>query len=319
MGKKRPTISVLLPVYNAAPYLRECVESLFNQTYGDFEIVAFDDGSGDDSRRVLEQLASEDQRLRIFGHEHNQGIVSVLNEAFNYCQGKYIARMDADDVTLPERLKTHIEFLKANPSVDIVGSWIQLFGSKDEVWHYRQHDDFIKALLLFRTNGLPHNSLLARREVFERFTYTDQYPHIEDTEMWVRMMLSPQPVTFANIPKVLTRYRIYPHQVSELHSASQTDAYERLIKSLLYDITGEELTPIEWQCHSNLIAGKPIYDTSMEAQQEWYQKLSKSYGKHFSDSFFVISEKWVKYCRQLELPDAIYKPTLTCHDRFEFL
>lgn len=137
--------------------------------------------------------------------------------------------------------------------------------------------------------------------------------------MWVRMMLSEYPVTFANVPEVLTRYRIYPHQVSELHSARQTEAYDRLIKRLLADITGEEVNATEWQCHCNLIAGKQVHDTSLSAQKAWYQKLSNHYNKRFTDSYFVISEKWTKYCRQLGLPEEKYKPTLTCRDVFEFL
>ena len=116
-----PTISVLMPVYNTARFLKEAMESVLAQTFGDFEFIILDDGSTDGSVNVIRQFAERDDRIRFFPLEH-RGYVNLLRHGLNQCRGEFIARMDSDDVCMPERFEKQINFMRANPDVVACGS-----------------------------------------------------------------------------------------------------------------------------------------------------------------------------------------------------
>lgn len=290
-----PKVSIVLPVHNAAPYLAQCIDSLLGQTLSDFELVIINDGSTDDSAEVIATYQRQDPRIRFINHQQNRGLVAVLNSATALCQGKYIARMDADDWCEPERLALQCDVLDSQPDISVVGSWIALFGARQEVWHYRMQDEFIKALLLFRTNAMPHNSLIAKRECLERFQYDPAYIHVEDAELWSRMMMQAPEVRFANIPRVLTHYRIHHNQVSEQHKDIQQQQFCRIIRKLLENLLGS-VSSHDWQCHWALIDNTtpppPLSDVA-----NWVNRLLGAYRERYGDGAFAIEEKWLNHCR----------------------
>ena len=164
---ERNLISIIIPVFNSACFIEDTLKSIINQNYRKIEIICVDDCSTDETVNKIQFIQKTDQRIHLLQLLSNLGISNALNAGINIANGEYIARIDSDDIAVPNRLDIQKKFLDQNPGVAIVGSWIELFGNRKEVWHYRQASNHIKSLLLFRTNGFPHNSILCRREVFE--------------------------------------------------------------------------------------------------------------------------------------------------------
>lgn len=312
------SLTVILPVYNAAPHLTQCIDSLLAQTYRDFELLIVDDGSTDESAKIITEYANRDARVRPVLNHRNLGLIGVLNTAIAECESTFVARMDADDWSEPERLALQIAFLENHPEVAIVGSWIELFGEKQEVWHYRQQDAFIKALLLFKTNGFPHNSLVARTDVLQRFPYDVDYEYVEDTELWTRIMMQAPEIRFANIPKVLTHYRIYGEQVSQRFRDEQDACYARILKRLVSWVLGRAITDLEWQSHRQLMLEHPEPPLEHVQIEDWYWTLWENYQQRCGDAYFVIQEKWALYCRYFGL-EGLFRATAKRSNSFSLL
>ena len=138
-----PAVSVLMPVYNVEKYIGEAIESILNQTFNDFEFIIIDDASTDNTVSVIEKFS--DNRIKLIRNETNIKLAASLNKGLRIAQGKYIARMDGDDISLPHRFQKLYEFLENNPSVDICGSAMRVFGNEETVWEYSSDDKEIKA------------------------------------------------------------------------------------------------------------------------------------------------------------------------------
>ncbi len=202
-----PLVSVVLPVYNSEKYLLEAVESILKQTFGDFELIIIDDGSTDDSAKILDSI--NDTRIIRLRNEKNSGLVVSLNHGISVASGKYIARMDADDISMPERLVKQVNFLEAHPDVCVLGTGIYTHiegGSvKDGIVRFPTHDKCIRWMLCFRS-AIAHVTAVIRREfLMGDGSYHQQCLYAEDYDLWVRLM--PRAL-FANLsePLVLVRY-----------------------------------------------------------------------------------------------------------------
>jgi len=206
-----PSISVVMPVYNANSYLHEALESVLQQSFTDFEIIVVDDGSTDTSVEIVKSY--HDWRIKFIANTHD--FISSLNKGLNMAKGKYIARMDADDVMLPHRLETQFQFMETYTNIDICGSYAECFGMSKRLMQYAtEHDQIISLMLL--TNPLIHPSVMIRRSIFENDTtlrYPYGYPCAEDYKLWT--VLACKGFRFANIPEVLLHYRHSSSQVTE--------------------------------------------------------------------------------------------------------
>lgn len=208
----QPKLSILLPVYNAAPYLEQCLDSLARQTFADFEIVVVDDGSTDDSAAILRQRARREKRLRISRHEH-RGLIETLNAGLQGCQGDLVARMDADDIAHPRRLELQTRMLESPGGPDIVSSLVAHFPRQSLGAGFQIYEQWLNSLVthedIFRErfieSPLPHPSALMRRQdLSEIGGYRDEgWP--EDYDLWLR--LSAAGKTFEKVPRVLYLWR----------------------------------------------------------------------------------------------------------------
>jgi glycosyltransferase involved in cell wall biosynthesis len=201
-----------MPVYNAENFLAEAVESIQSQTFQDWELVAVDDGSTDSSGTILARFASDDPRVRVLGGEENRGVAAALNRGWREARGELVARLDADDVALPERLARQVRFLDVNASVAVVGSAAVLVapdGTHLSVTPIPTSSTAIRATLL-RHNCLNHPSVMIRRAILEEFGGY-RFNHVEDYDLWLRIS---QRYELANLPEPLTLYRVHPGQVS---------------------------------------------------------------------------------------------------------
>ncbi|HOV13573.1 MAG TPA: glycosyltransferase [Spirochaetota bacterium] len=202
---KQPLISVILPVYNGSLYLKEAIDSILKQTFTDFEFIIINDGSKDNSEEIIKSY--KDYRI-IYISQQNRGLAATLNIGIKLSKGKYIARMDQDDISLPVRFEKQIDFLEKNINYDLVGTWAKIFPDKTNKRFHKHPTDNIKLkyFLLFN-NPFVHSSVMIRKSVFDKVGFYSedkgrQPP--EDYELWSRIAR----VSFiANIPEVLLFYR----------------------------------------------------------------------------------------------------------------
>lgn len=242
-GAPVPRVSVLLPCYNAARYLPSCLDSLLAQTLGDFEVLAIDDGSRDQTPNVLAEYAARDRRIRIRRNETNIGLIRTLNLGIDACRGEYIARMDADDEAEPKRFQTQVAFLDARRDVDVVSSSfnrIDVAGRR--IGHRRvwvTHPVACRYVTTFAT-PVAHGAIMARRDCLTRFRYSrdPKSLHTEDYELWARMARAGG--RLANIAEPLYRVRISPESVSSANEGVQVQNFITCVQDHLRAETGEE-------------------------------------------------------------------------------
>ena len=214
-----PLVTVLMPVYNGKKYLEEVIKSILNQTFRDFEFLIIDDGSTDNSVEIMGLF--NDARIRIERNKTNLGLIKTLNKGFGLSKGKYIARMDCDDISLPKRLSVQVNFMEKHPEIGVCGSWIKVIGLKKFINKYFQKHEELKANLLFSTS-FAHPSVIIRKELIDKYNleYDEQYKHAEDYELWSRMVGH---TNMANINKVLFHYRMHPTSISKKNSSEQVE------------------------------------------------------------------------------------------------
>lgn len=240
----RVTVSVVMSVYNGDRYLREAVDSILNQTFTDFEFIIIDDGSTDTTWQILTAYAKQDSRILPIRNDENIGLTCSLNKGIALAKGKYIARMDADDISLRDRFAKQVAFMDAHPEVGVCGSWIKFISEGiSYIWHYPTDDKTIRCWLLFKT-ALAHPSIIMRKNLFLKagLSYDPAYKYAQDHELWVR---SSKYCKLANIGEVLLLYRIHNNQVWQRHRTDQIALARRIqlaqVKSLGIQPTADEL------------------------------------------------------------------------------
>ncbi|MBX3348220.1 MAG: glycosyltransferase family 2 protein [Nitrospira sp.] len=204
-----PLVSVLLPVYNAASYVQEAIESILRQTYRNFELIVVDDGSTDESGRVIQTIT--DPRIRVV-HQPNRGLSAALNRAIEMAQGVYLARQDADDLSLPQRLDRQVDFLEAHPAVGMVGTWAEVrtdTPKSDNVYAPPTDNHLLKFELLF-DNPFIHSSVMIRKHVLVCVgVYTQEASvRAEDYDLWSRIV---REFDVSNLSEMLNVYRDAPN------------------------------------------------------------------------------------------------------------
>lgn len=225
-----PVISVIMPVYNAGKYLHEAIESILNQTYTNFELIIINDGSTDNSEAVIRNF--NDQRIVYVKNEKNLKIVETLNKGILLARGIYVARMDADDFSIPERLQLQYDFLEKHKHVDLVGSNIEFWQKGGGVSKYSESDGAIKAQLLFSC-AIAHPTIMARREFYEKYKYKAEYDKAEDYELWIRSI---KDKAFHNIQKPLLKYRIHDEQSKSIFQINQTNKVREFVFKNLFKL-----------------------------------------------------------------------------------
>lgn len=215
------TLSVLMSVHNGEKYVREAIESILAQTYRDFEFVIVDDGSTDETNHILNTLAEKDSRVVVIKNKTNIRLTASLNKALRQAQGILIARMDADDVALPDRFRKQVAFLNAHPDIGVVGTafeWIDEHGSVIEKRDVlTSHTDIHRALI--RTNPFLHGSVMMRKELLDQVhSYNETYKKAQDYDLWLRLSSI---CRFANLPDVLMQKRMTRQMISFKNERTQ--------------------------------------------------------------------------------------------------
>jgi len=264
-----PKVSVIMPVYNGQDYLSEAIESILGQTFTDFEFIIIDDGSTDNSLHIINTY--NDPRIRMIRNETNLKLIPSLNKGLNLAKGQYIARMDADDISLPERLARQVEFMDHNPSIGICGTWVEVFGEGEHYfWRFADHPDSAKCMLLFGC-CIVHPSVMLRRAILGTgLCYSELYPHGEDYALWVQMARNHE---ITNIPEVLLKYRKSASQVSSKYAGEQLATTIKVQREQLENIG---IKPTEQECLLHWAVGHSQFSPTISFANEvsaWFSKL----------------------------------------------
>lgn len=210
-----PEISLIMSVYNGEDYLAEAIESVLNQTFREFELIIINDCSTDGTSEILEKYASMDSRVKVHTNEVNLRLPSSLNKAMSYAQGKYIARMDADDICLPDRLARQFDFMEKNPHIAL--SSCRFMTLKNGVISSggcggKGDNESIKALLLV-TNPILHPGIIAKADAIRDLGYDKNFTCTEDMELWTRFVMAGYNIEI--LPEYLMIYRLHDKQITE--------------------------------------------------------------------------------------------------------
>lgn len=209
-----PLVSIILPCYNAQLFLNKAIDSILKQTYNNFELICIDDCSTDKTAEILKYYESLDSRIKVYTNKKNLKIAETLNIGLQHAKGKYIARMDADDISIPNRIELQVSFLEKDDSIGICGGQCKVINEIDICTGklcYPQNDYAIKSNLLF-DSSFAHPTVMFRRTIYESLGgYKDMMP-IEDLEYWHRMAKAN--IKMANLPEVLLLYRVHGDNVS---------------------------------------------------------------------------------------------------------
>ena len=214
-----PSVSVILPVYNAAPYVKEAVQSILSQEHENFEFIIIDDGSADASGTILRDLASNDTRIRLIQRE-NKGLIATLNEGLSLARAPFVARMDADDVSLPCRLMLQFERMMLEPDLAVLGGGIRYMDSSGRVGRavaYPMGSKVDTALLW----GAPvaHPATMMRTEAARCVGgYPTAFPHAEDYAFWLRLRAQGR---IDNLSQTILHYRVHGQSMSHVHASMQ--------------------------------------------------------------------------------------------------
>ncbi len=232
-----PRLSVLMPMYNAAAHLPAAIESILAQTFTDFELLLIDDASTDHSLQIAETYRQRDPRLRVVANPQNQGVGALRNQGLELARGDYLAYMDADDVSLPERLAAQVAYLDEHPEVSVCGTWVRLLGEQAGTeWHLPTDWDTIRCTMLFY-GALANPTVMLRRAAFIRHSWQCEGRVAEDYDLWTRIAATARMV---NLPRVLLLYRQHPANSTKVQQARLRYADRRIHQRQLASL---ELTP----------------------------------------------------------------------------
>jgi glycosyltransferase involved in cell wall biosynthesis len=268
---KEPMISVIMPVFNGERFLREAIDSILAQTFSDFEFIIIDDGSKDRSLAIIQDYAAKDSRIQIVVNDVNIGIAKSLNKGIDIAQGKYIARMDADDISLPERFQKQVEFMEIHPEIGALGGNTQVIdtdGNFKKFINLPSSNPLILWLMCFE-NPMCHPSTLIRYELLHQVGGYRDFRASEDYDLWQRMS---EITRLANLDQTIVLYRLHGGNLSSLPNKSRSMERNDIRQRAITHILGKN-AKINWHLYWN----DPYYSAKLifQIQQQLRHKASK--------------------------------------------
>lgn len=243
------TLSVLIPVYNAAPYLAEALQSLLTQTRPADQIVIVNDGSTDGSLEILEEYAQREQRIEIYSTV-NGGVSRARNLGLDHCSGDYIALMDADDRSLPERFARQITAMQKH-QLDACGCALQTFGRKTRTIVYPGDDASLKCNYLFYGRTVPGPAAMVRRDAIKSIRFDENLRFAEDFGFFLSLLLQAPQTRLHNLEQPLYAYRTHINQASQRLAAENRTNLSHLLHTWL-PVAGIEASRAQLDSHYRL-------------------------------------------------------------------
>lgn len=297
-SKEAPLVTVLMPVYNAGIYLEDAIKSILNQTFRDFEFLIINDGSTDTSLETIKSF--NDSRINLVNNEINLKLIKSLNLGLKLAKGKYIVRMDADDISLPTRLEKQIEFLTTNLEYGLLGSWFEDFGEnvKSKIVRYSSDDATIRIKHLHQTH-ISHPTAVIKKEIVQNnnIFFDEASVHGEDYDFWVRVS---QYCKISNFPEVLVRKRDHPQNITNLHANKMKETCTK-VKMYQFKKMGVELNQVQTDIYSRFADPEWHFnENELDILEDLLNKIILSN----NNSAFVpveafrtyLAEKWFHLC-----------------------
>jgi glycosyltransferase involved in cell wall biosynthesis len=268
-------ISVLLPCYNSDMYIGEAIQSILDQTYSNFELIILDDGSTDNTISIISEF--KDKRIVLLCENENKGIVYQLNKGIEHAQGEFIARMDADDVSFPERFQKQVEFLEnpKNFKIDVLGTDAVSIGSSSKsIIHQNYRSEQISFMLNFKCPIL-HPTVLIRRRVFDQGKrYPQDYVFAEDYALW---RLIDKGDNLAIIPNILLSYRIHDNQTNKSEERFQIQMEAAMRIAFMRPVSIRDQIFLSHKIKQKVFQNSTVKNLKLNLIERLYLKLIKKY------------------------------------------
>lgn len=283
-----------MSVYNNSKYLPEAIKSILNQTFSNFEFLIINDGSTDSSVDIINSF--NDTRIHLVHNNSNLGLTKSLNKGIKLANGKYILRMDADDISLTNRIERQVEFMENNPKIAVCGCWANIVDEYNNIVNIKKYvtsSEEIKVRLFLVENALGHPGVIMRKNIVKHYFYNEEYPYSQDYELWVRLAKSH---LLSNIPEPLINYRFHDQTISKSKKREQRDLWYQIIFKQMEELTNQEISiqekriwisVVEREIHSEI-------DT-LKLFQNLLQKLYQANKKNNTYDFNILKQYLMSY------------------------
>lgn len=299
-----PRVTVLMPVYNAGQYIEEAMKSILSQTFRNYEFLIINDGSTDNSPDVIRKFS--DTRIRFVENESNMRLSGTLNKGIRLARGEYIARMDADDISLPTRFEKQVGFLDQNPDVALCGTWYSVFGTTRKMTHrLPTSQKEIECYLLFNPS-FGHPTVMFRKSAFvtRELWFDEEYTPAEDYNCWVRFV---EHARLANIPEVLLMYRTHGHQMTQPSSRQAMEKRQKVADRIYSEqLQKMGILPTDRELQIHLLVANSHLEDRLEFLSEVCRWLTKLYEANqrvnvYQEKAFaeLLSQLWFRLCNQM--------------------
>lgn len=250
----RICLSVIMSVFNDSEYVKASVESILNQSFGDFELIITDDASTDNTVDIIRSIG--DERIVLICNEENRGLTKNLNSMLKIVRGEYIARMDGDDISHPMRFERQLEYLKSHPGACLVGCDSKNIGASSLVWRLKADSEELRCRLLARPI-FAHPSFMIRKSLIdEGFFYNEEFKTAQDYEFCSRVSMTHE---MGRVPEILLDYRVHSKQISGTSSKGQADNADKVRKSLLSKL-GVDFSEDEYSLYRSFATEQVLRD-----------------------------------------------------------
>jgi glycosyltransferase involved in cell wall biosynthesis len=294
--EQAPLVSIVLPVYNGEKYLAESLDSVFAQTYQNWELVIINDGSSDGTEKLI--FKYQDKRIKYLPNDGNKGIIFSLNRGIEESKGIYIARLDADDIALPDRIEKQVKFLSENAEFAMCGSYFRTIDSKGNLLknvEFPSNNTDAQSFLLLH-NCFCHSAIMMRTNIAKDLKYDEKFQVCEDYDLWYRISRTGK---ILNLPVFTTLYRVHDNNMSTRKSEIMFAHVNKINKRILDDL-GIEYSNTELEAHSNALCyNVPFFGNpeSIRILENWilklYSYLKKSGNYNAFLCYKILVEKWI--------------------------
>lgn len=315
MSEPAPRISVLMPVYNADSYLRDAIDSVLGQSFTDLELILVDDGSTDDSSKIINQY--EDPRIRKYSNEVNLGIVPTRNKCVSLAMGEYVALLDADDISFPHRLEHQFSFLENHPNVGVLGTGFQFIDHSSQImasYHFPEEHQLI-AWSLFFFSSLANSTVMMRTIILRELGgyQSDEgkvNAGVEDYDLWFRAADHTQ---MHNLQEIYVQIRKHDTNITSVHASLHLDNVFRLVHEAMSEALQRE---IPYQSAVRLRINQARFD-DIRILEELYWSFVQSRTLTFHEKYMIscdasqrILMSWRYLLKDGNLHKAILKALL---------
>ncbi|MCW3076085.1 MAG: glycosyltransferase [Bacteroidetes bacterium] len=274
-----PFISVLLPVYNAGKFLHESIESILNQTFSDFELIIINDGSKDNSKEIIKSF--NDSRI-IFIDQENIGLAASLNKGLGLAKGRFIARQDNDDISLPQRFEKQLIYFEQNPEVDLLGTAAEITdeqGRPTRRFHRHSSDPLTLKFALLFNNPFVHSSVMFRKTVIEKTgPYSTDTAVFEDYDLWSRIA---RVANVSNLDEYLVKYREVLTGMSKSAADYKDKVKRQSIKNIQFYCPNMSLNDVELFVDTKrLISESKTHEYALSVYKKLLNEVAVSFCKH---------------------------------------